>query len=217
MKKFKFAIICLMLLSLVITGVSFMFLGDIIPIHIGIDSTPDQYGSKYFILVFPFVMCVNGVTMLLVVKYAKVTENYKKYTLLTGVILEAMFLLLLLVFSVYIIQYTEDTPAFDISKIMMILFGLLFIVMGNYMPKIEKNRTLGIKTVWSMYNEVTWQKTHRFSGFVGIIVGVLCLLLGFFFKEMVNFIILMSLVAVFSISTTIASYHYYKVEKAKEE
>lgn len=217
MKKFKIAIICLMLLSLVITGVSFMFLGDIIPIHIGIDGTPDQYGSKYFILVFPFVMCVIGVTMLLVVKYAKVTENYKKYTLLTGVILEAMFLLLLLVFSVYIILYTEDTPAFDISKIMMILIGLLFIVMGNYMPKIEKNRTLGIKTGWSMYNEVTWQKTHRFSGFVGIIVGVLCLVLGFFFKEMVNFIILMSLVAVFAISTTIASYHYYKVEKAKEE
>ena len=53
MKKFKIAIICLMILSFVVVGVSFAFLEEVIPIHFGIDGKPDQYGSKYFMLIFP--------------------------------------------------------------------------------------------------------------------------------------------------------------------
>ena len=53
---------------------------------------------------------------------------------------------------------------------------------------------VGFKTKWSMYNEVTWQKTHRFTGFASVITGILTILSGIFFKEMVNFIILMSLI-----------------------
>lgn len=216
MKKFKIVIVCLMLLSFIITGISFAFLNDTIPTHFGIDGQPDQYGSKYFILIFPLIMTLIGIAMLLVSKYGKVSENYQKYMLLTGVIIEVIFNILLVMFIVFALSYVEDAPAFDISKIMLPLLGLMFIIMGNFMPKIEKNRTLGVKTGWSMYNETTWQKTHRFAGFAGIIVGILCIILSLFFKEMINFIILMSLVFIFVISTTIASYIYYKEEKERE-
>ena len=215
--KFKISIICLMLLSLVFACISFVFLGDIIPMHFGIDGKPDQFGSKYFILIFPAIACLCGIIMLLLSKSNKLTDNYKKYMLLTGVILETMFIVLMGVMFVFGMLYAENTPPFDISKVMMPLFGLMFILMGNYMPKIEKNRTLGMKTSWSMYNEVTWQKTHRFTGFISIICGMLILILGIFFKDMVNFIILMVLVFGVVIASTIASYYYYKQEKAKEQ
>lgn len=217
MKKSKIYIIIMMLLSLVVACVSFVLLDNIIPIHFGVDGKPDQSGSKYFILIFPAIACLCGVIMLLVSKSTKITDNYKKYLLLTGVIIETMFLILMGVMVVFGMLYAQDTPPFDISKVLMPLFGLMFIVLGNYMPKIEKNRTLGMKTAWSMYNEVTWQKTHRFTGFVSIIAGVLILVLGIFFKDMVNFIILMVLVFVVVISSTIASYYFYKQEKAKEQ
>lgn len=216
MKKYKITMIIILLLSLITCGVSLMFLGDIVPSHIGVNGKPDQWASKYFILLFPGVMSLITIIMLLLCKVAKLTENYKKYMLLTGTILNVMFYVLTVIFIVYGITYTEETPAFDISKIMMILFGILFIVLGNFMPKIEKNRTLGLKTYWSMYNEVTWQKTHRFTGYVSVIVGVLTLVAGLFFKELVNFIILMVLVFGLVISCSIASYVYYKQEKKKE-
>ena len=209
MKKLKISIIGLMLLLFVVVGISFGFLGDILPIHFDIAGEPDQFGSKYFLLIFPSIGTIVGISMLLVCKFGKVSDNYKKYMLLTGVILETMFLALLILMIVYGLTYTEENIPFDISKILMPLFGLLFIIMGNYMPKIEKNNTLGIKTGWSMYNEVTWQKTHRFGGFVAVIVGILCLILGLYFKEMVNFIILMILIFGFIVSTSIASYIYY--------
>lgn len=216
MKKFKISIICLVILQFVITAVSFAFLGDIIPMHFGINGQPDQFGSKYFMLIFPIVSLIIGGSMLLVVRFCKVSDNYKKYTLLTGVILEAMFTVLAILFIVIALTYTEETMMFDISKIMLPLCGVLFIILGNFMPKIEKNRTLGIKSKWSQYNDVTWQKTHRFAGFGGVLVGTLCLILGLFFKEMVNFIILMVLLIGFCVSSTIASYVFYKQEKAKE-
>lgn len=213
MKKFKYLIIGLIVLSFIVTGVSFLFLDGTIPTHIGINGKPDQYGSKYFLVIFPIVATLVGGTMLLVARYGKVSDNYKKYMLLTGVIIEALFAATVLIFSIYAISYTEDTPAFDVSKVILLIMGVLFIVLGNFLPKIEKNRTLGIKTKWSMYNEVTWQKTHRFAGFASIIMGFLLLITSLLFKEMVNFIIFISLLAIFMIVTTIASYKYYQQEK----
>ena len=213
MKKFKYLIIGLIVLSFIVTGVSFLFLDGTIPTHIGINGKPDQYGSKYFLIIFPIVATLVGGTMLLVARYGKVSDNYKKYMLLTGVIIEALFAATVLIFSIYAISYTEDTPAFDISKVILLIVGVLFIILGNFLPKIEKNRTLGIKTKWSMYNEVTWQKTHRFAGFASSIMGFLLLITSLLFKEMVNFIIFISLLAIFMIVTTIASYKYYQQEK----
>ena len=182
MKKFKYLIIGLIVLSFIVTGVSFLFLDGTIPTHIGINGKPDQYGSKYFLIIFPIVATLVGGTMLLVARYGKVSDNYKKYMLLTGVIIEALFAATVLIFSIYAISYTEDTPAFDISKVILLIVGVLFIILGNFLPKIEKNRTLGIKTKWSMYNEVTWQKTHRFAGFASIIMGFLLLITSLLFK-----------------------------------
>ena len=215
MKKNSIIIMCLMLMMWVVVGISFTFLNDIVPIHFGADGNPDQYGSKYFILLFPGIGMVIGLTMLLVAKYGKVSENYQKYLLATCIILETIFFILTVVFVVYAMTYLEETPAFDISKIMMVVIGSMFIIMSNFMPKIEKNRTLGIKTTWSMYNEVTWQKTHRFAGFMGVVVGVLMLASGIFFADIVNAVIFIALLSIFMITTTIASYKFYKAEKAK--
>lgn len=216
MKKIKISIVCMMLLMFIVAAVSLMFLNDTIPTHFDINGNPDQFGSKYFVLIFPGISLLIGVSMLLISKYAKVSDNYKKYMLLTGSVLQVMFLVLIVIFILYVLSYVDEFPTFDISKVMMILFGLLFIIMGNFMPKIEKNSTLGLKTKWSMYNETTWQKSHRFTGFMGVIVGVLCLILSLFFNETVNFIILMSLILIFAVSTTVASYIYYKNEKKLE-
>ena len=90
------------------------------------------------------------------------------------------------------------------------------IILGNYFPKIEKNRTLGIKTYWSMYNEVTWQKTHRFGGFVSMILGVLLVIIGLIFKDIVSVIIVPCLLILWFIIITVASYIYYKQEIIKK-
>jgi len=42
--------------------------------------------------------------------------------------------------------------------------GLLFAIIGNYMPKTRMNSTMGIKVPWTYSSEANWNATHRFAG-----------------------------------------------------
>lgn len=217
MKKNKVLLIIFAIVSVVISCVALPFLDDIVPTHIGINGEADAFGSKYFMLVFPIFNVLMCVIMLLVEKFAKLSENYNKYMFLTGVIIQLVFIAVSVCFYIYILSYTNKIPKFDITKGFMIILGIMFIVLGNFMPKIEKNRTLGLKTSWSMYNETTWQKSHRFTGFASVIAGVLTTILGLFLEGMANFIAFMIIITVFITTIIIASYRYYKQEIAKEQ
>ena len=90
--------------------------------------------------------------------------------------------------------------------------GAMFVLLGNCMPKVEKNNTLGLKTKWSLYNKVTWQKSNRFMSLIAVPSGILIAILGLIFSDYVNFIILIVIIFIMIVSSTIASYVYYKEE-----
>lgn len=60
-------------------------------------------------------------------------------------------------------------------RLLPVLIGVLFMVIGNYMPKCKQNYTLGIKIYWTLRDEETWNKTHRLAGKVWFVGGVLIL------------------------------------------
>ena len=57
----------------------------------------------------------------------------------------------------------------------MIPMGLLFAVMGNYMPKTRTNSTMGIKVYWTYTSEENWNATHRMAGKVWFLGGLMML------------------------------------------
>ena len=68
---------------------------------------------------------------------------------------------------------------FDISRIIFIPLGILFIVIGNFMPKFRRNTTMGIKTRWALADDENWYATHRFGGKVWVGGGAAMLALTF--------------------------------------
>ena len=66
-----------------------------------------------------------------------------------------------------------------VEMLMPILLGVVFIAIGNYMPKCKQNYTIGIKIPWTLASEENWNKTHRVAGFVWVICGALMMLAGF--------------------------------------
>ena len=64
--------------------------------------------------------------------------------------------------------------------VMPVLLGLLFTIIGNYLPKCKQNYTIGIKIPWTLDNEENWNKTHRFAGFLWTACGIAIMLTGFF-------------------------------------
>ena len=67
-----------------------------------------------------------------------------------------------------------------IEVIMPVFMGLLFAIIGNYLPKCKQNYTIGIKIPWTLNNEENWNRTHRLAGWVWTIGGLIIMASGFF-------------------------------------
>ena len=58
-----------------------------------------------------------------------------------------------------------------VEKVVPILLGILFIMLGNYLPKCKQNYSIGIKIPWALENEENWNKTHRLAGKLWVLGG----------------------------------------------
>ena len=63
-----------------------------------------------------------------------------------------------------------------------LLMGLLFIALGNYLPKFPRNFFVGVRTPWTLASDIVWTRTHRLAGWLMMAGGVFMIassLLGF--------------------------------------
>lgn len=108
--------------------------------------------------------------------------------------------------TIYAVAYGKEiNPVFFVFPLM----GILFIVIGNYLPKAKRNIAAGIKIKWTLQNEENWYATHRFSGKVYVIGGfflLACMFLPTAIALLAGGIALVALVLI----PVIYSYAYYK-------
>ena len=59
-----------------------------------------------------------------------------------------------------------------VDVVMPAFVGLLFVIIGNYLPKCKQNYTIGIKIPWTLNSEENWNRTHRFAGWLWVACGL---------------------------------------------
>ncbi len=173
MKKNRLFYITLVHLSylLIINIVAFPHMPNRVPVHWGINGEPNRYGSR----MEQMVMAVLPFVIFIVINYLPSIdpkrESYKKhagaYSIINFVVIMFISVMNLIgLFSAlgYHVPFQKVVPA---------LIGILFIVLGNYMTQIRPNYFIGIRTPWALASEHVWKKTHRFGGYVFVIIGVL--------------------------------------------
>ena len=101
-----------------------------------------------------------------------------------------------------------------LGVILCVLFGAMFIVMGNYMPKSLRNRTFGFKVKWTLANDENWVATHRLAGKVWVASGIV-VLLGAFLPETASIILLIVTVIPAVFVPMIYSYSFYRNQLRK--
>ena len=98
----------------------------------------------------------------------------------------------------------------SMNIIMPIFMSVLFIIIGNYLPKCKPNYTIGIKVMWTLNDEENWNKTHRFAGklwvICGAITGVVSLFIPWFF---------FATIAVMVFAPVVYSYLLYREKNKK--
>lgn len=105
--------------------------------------------------------------------------------------------------SMYI--YAFDNTI-NTTTIGMMVIGCMFLVLGNYMPKMKQSYTLGFKLPWTLNSEENWNRTHRLAGWVTMIAGVLTLIGGFAQMFWLVFVAILFIVLV----PSVYSYCLYK-------
>jgi uncharacterized membrane protein len=99
----------------------------------------------------------------------------------------------------------------DFSPLLFLylLLGISFIIIGNILPKCRQNLTLGIKIKWTLLNEENWNATHRFSGKVWCIGGIVFFLCAFL-PENAGLFVIFPLIFILVAASSLYSYIYYK-------
>lgn len=101
-----------------------------------------------------------------------------------------------------------------IVTILYLSFGLMVLVLGNIMPKVRQNNTIGIKIKWTLENEENWNATHRFSGKLWVIGGILCMACALVAESAIATVVFFVCVLALAILPMGYSYRYYRRQLA---
>ena len=176
--------------------------------HWGVDGNPDSYSSREFaVFGLPaFLFALQWIAAFITSKDPKNKENNKKPKELVFFLIPAISLV------VSAMMYaTALGNEVRVEMIMPVFLGLLFIVLGNYMPKCRQNYTIGIKISWTLNSEENWNATHRFAGKLWMIGGVLVMLCALL-PGIYTFIGFMTVSLIMVIVPIVYSYNFYKKE-----
>lgn len=168
------------------------------------------------------IWIITGISFVLVplfIVIPKIDPKKKNYARFSS-IYEAFCIIMMLFMAVIncmILLEAMRPGSVSVSKIIPFMVGLLFIYIGNIMPKIKHNYTFGIKTPWALADPEVWSKSNRLAGFISFIGGIVITVSALFVPEKPLFIILMVFVAAFVIIPSFMSYVWFAKKQANEE
>lgn len=184
-----------------------------IPTHWNAEGVVDGWSRKEFaVFGLPAVLFVLHWVCLLVSSADPKNQNYSEK------MLQLVFWICpVLSVLIGVLSYgTALGMEFKVDKIMLLLVGLLFIVIGNYLPKCKQNYTMGIKLPWTLNDEENWNRTHRMAGKLWVVIGflmMLCILAPTSIMVAIFIIILI----VGTMIPTVYSYSLYRNKKKSGE
>lgn len=101
----------------------------------------------------------------------------------------------------------------QVNIVVPAIVGILFILMGNYMPKCKLNYTVGIKLPWTLASEENWNRTHHLAGYVWVIGGIVFIISTFTGIGWLFWVVLAAMAAV----PTIYSFILFRLSKKGEQ
>ena len=173
--------------------------------HWGFGNEPNGYSSKAFaVFGLPGLMAVLNLILPLALKADP--KNANMSPVLFNVCLWIMPVVSVLCSTMtlgYALGYNVN-----IAKVIPMFIGVVFIVIGNYLPKTKQSYTMGIKLPWTLNSEENWNRTHRLGGFLWVLGGVAFIVLSIF--KWWNIYVFFIILAVMVLVPMVYSYLLYR-------
>ena len=159
-------------------------LPESVAIHFDINNNPDNYWPKNaFVFGLPLmIVAIQILTSVIVDLNDKRKDANKKMTLVSKLLLPIMSFVLYLATLGYALG-----NSLDIRKIAMCIIGIMFIVMGNYLPKTKgASFVKGLK----VEDEELQNRLNKIAGYMFLIDGILAII-SIFFKPIFSIMVIL--------------------------
>lgn len=131
----------------------------------------DNALSKELVLM-PFVI------MIFMVFCAVVAKELRKLNTIPNIISSLICISIVLLFSLsqfkLVVNY-GDTKEF-LLKSGNIIVGVIVIIIGNYLPKMQFSRFVGLKFWWLKNRKDIWKRSHLLAGYLWILSGIIMIM-----------------------------------------
>ncbi len=200
-KKIIFAII-LCLFPIIYGSFFYNKLPEMLPTHFNFQGDIDKYSTKFSVIyIQPLILSIITLFMYIMTKLdpRKISTNNKALVI-------SFFIFPLVSNLMVVLSITKGFGySYSVPKIVLLVISIIFILLGNYIPKVPKNYILGFKMPWTLEDEDNWIKTNKVGGICFIICGIMGIIS--IFTNMYIFFIGVVILVVFP---TIYSYYIYK-------
>ncbi len=196
--------------------------GDI-PVHWGLDGQADRFAGRneagLVLLVMPVITVLTGAILAfapaLDPRKANIEKGRRAY-LATWI---SVMVLLVLVHGGIARMMAGGPEANSGQFVRWIIAGcaLMFIVIGNYLPKTRASFMFGVRTPWTLSSDLAWEKTHRFAGRLFMAAGALGLAGAFLFDGLWLALQLSALVFAAAAASVVYSYFAWKSAGDRDE
>ena len=174
-----------------------------VPTHFDFNGTPDGYSGRLFAVVgLPLFILACHLFCAIVTRADPKKQNISEK--LMNIVLWICPVVSLYV-SAMVYSYALGY-AINAARAGTFLVGILFVVVGNYLPKCRQSYTVGIKLPWTLDDEDNWYHTHRFGGKCMVIGGILMMAAS----PVINIWLLITVAFVPALLPILYSYIYYK-------
>ena len=209
----------LTLINLIGFVVGISLLPSQVPIHFNASMTADAVGSPWVYLALPAAAAIISAA----IWTTNVSKNKKNRAIITGVLagLGAVLVCVGWVFFALIASGVEagESVEFPVMTTIVLPLSLFVLFGGNYLPRVEKNFWMGIRTSATLKSEIVWARTQRLAGCLLFGAGLLSAVGAIVFACLPNKLAFVSLIIflVTVLCAVVASAVYAEVIYRKEK
>ncbi len=213
-KRLLILICVLALVPLIATALLYGSLPERIPTHWNLDGSV-TYSGKSAIWMTAGMSPVLAALLLVLPKIDPRKKNYEKFRGYYNAFIVVLLLFLMIVDGI-ILSESLWPGRISVGRAVTIGVGILFVFLGNIMPKIKNNFFMGLRTPWTLSDPDVWNRTHRLGGRLFFWFGLAIALSGLLLPETVTFAIMMIGVVIVSGVPAAMSYVWYRRNQRDE-
>lgn len=153
------------------------------PVHWNSAGEIDSYGSKWMYLGLDLIPLAIWLLFWLPAKRREApeyifTRAWKFFVVLFSALMMAVTWIP--EYMIFVAAQMPQTGVQTVECVAQLLLGVLFLILGNFLPQVPCNRAFGAKTLWTKDNSANWQKTNHLCGILLFGAGILFVLAALF-------------------------------------